>query len=261
VNIISIIALLGTAQGVFLTLTLFAWQKGNRRANAILAIIFALMSLAMWNVYLNTSGLYRTLTFSIRVYDALRLLTGPLIYWYVREMVVRPLRWRDFWHLLPTVVYIVWLIPFFMSSDTEKIRFMEQTLEGASYQYVIFAALRPWWTLGYMIAALRLLMEYSRRIKRALCILGSRGAAMAVEYRFGIIRNDSDGGARGHWYTLGHGTTESNQSCYGDCRSIMGLWIGVFCAPQNYRVFCRVAAAFGRAVRFPNRTTTAFEGR
>ena len=170
-NIISIIALLGTAQGVFLTLTLFAWQKGNRRANAILAIIFALMSLAMWNVYLNTSGLYRTLTFSIRVYDALRLLTGPLIYWYVREMVVRPLRWRDSWHLLPTLVYIVWLVPFFMSSDAEKIRFMEQTLEGASYQYVVFAALRPWWTLGYMIAALRLLMEYSRRIKERFASL------------------------------------------------------------------------------------------
>jgi AraC-like DNA-binding protein len=171
VNIISIIALAGAAQGVFLTLTLLAWRKGNRRANTILAVTFAIMSLAMWNTYLNTSGLYRTWTFSIRVYDALRLLTGPLIYLYVREMVVRPLSWRDWLHVLPSVVNVVVLIPFFLSSDTEKIRFMEQTLEGASQDYVIFAALRPWLALVYFALSLRLLREYSRRIRERFASL------------------------------------------------------------------------------------------
>lgn len=171
VNIISIIALAGAAQGIFLTLTLLAWRKGNRRANTILAVTFAIMSLAMWNTYLNTSGLYRTWTFSIRVYDALRLLTGPLIYLYVREMVVRPLSWRDWLHVLPTVVNVVVLIPFFLSSDAEKIRFMEQTLEGASQGYVIFAALRPWVALVYFALALRLLREYSRRIRERFASL------------------------------------------------------------------------------------------
>ncbi len=170
-NIISIIALAGAAQGIFLTLTLLAWRKGNRRANTILAVTFAIMSLAMWNTYLNTSGLYRTWTFSIRVYDALRLLTGPLIYLYVREMVARPLVWRDWLHVLPAVVNVVVLIPFFLSSDAEKIRFMEQTLEGASRDYVIFAALRPWVALVYFALSLRLLREYSRRIRERFASL------------------------------------------------------------------------------------------
>jgi AraC-like DNA-binding protein len=171
VNIISIIALAGAAQGIFLTLTLLAWRKGNRRANTILAVTFAIMSLAMWNTYLNTSGLYRTWTFSIRVYDALRLLTGPLIYLYVREMVVRPVVWRDWLHVLPAVVNVVVLIPFFLSSDAEKIRFMEQTLEGASQDYIIFAALRPWVALVYFALSLRLLREYSRRIRERFASL------------------------------------------------------------------------------------------
>jgi AraC-like DNA-binding protein len=171
VNIISIIALAGAAQGIFLTLTLLAWRKGNRRANTILAVTFAIMSLAMWNTYLNTSGLYRTWTFSIRVYDALRLLTGPLIYLYVREMVVRPLVWRDWLHVLPAVVNVVVLIPFFLSSDAEKIRFMEQTLEGAAQDYIIFAALRPWVALVYFALSLRLLREYSRRIRERFASL------------------------------------------------------------------------------------------
>lgn len=170
-NIISIIALAGAAQGIFLTLTLLAWRKGNRRANIILAMTFATMSLAMWNTYLNTSGLYRTWTFSIRVYDALRLLTGPLIYLYVREMVVRPLGWRDWLHVLPAVVNVVVLIPFFLSSDAEKIHFMEQTLEGASPDYIIFAALRPWVALIYFALSLRLLREYSRRIRERFASL------------------------------------------------------------------------------------------
>ncbi len=170
-NIISTIALLGTAQGLFLTVALFAWRKGNRRANIILATLFAMMSLAMWNTYLNLSGLYHTWTFTIRVYDAMRLLNGPLIYCYVREMVVRPLHRRDLLHFAPTLVYVVWLIPFFLSPDAEKIRFLEQTLEGNSQEYIVFAAVRPWVALVYYVISMRLLSEYSRRIQERFASL------------------------------------------------------------------------------------------
>lgn len=168
---VSIITLLGAAQGLFLTITLLAWRKGNRRANVVLSLTFALMTLALWNAFLNTSGLYRNITATIRLYDALRLLTGPLIYLYVREMVVRPLRGRDWLHVLPAVINVVWLIPFFFSSDAVKIQFMEQTLEGISQEYVLFSALRPWYTLVYIGVSLRLLHDYSRRIRERFATL------------------------------------------------------------------------------------------
>ncbi len=165
-NIFSIVSLIGAAQGLFLCVTLIAWRHGNRRANALIAVLFFIMSIALWNAYLLSSGFYKEFPYTLRVYDVLRLLTGPLIYLYVREMIVRPMRWRDVLHFLPTFAYGLLLIPFFMSDEAVKQAFVEKTLQGQHYDYVVLAALRPWYNLAYMLVALQLLREYSKRIRQ-----------------------------------------------------------------------------------------------
>jgi AraC-like DNA-binding protein len=165
VNFISVITLIGAAQGLFLTLTLLAWQRGNRRSNAILSLLFLTMSISLINGFLLSSGLYKSWTMTLRWYDVLRLLTGPLIYLYVREMVVRPLTWRDSVHIIPTLLYLLYLLPFFLGSEAAKINYVEHTLEGQDAAYTLFSALRPWYNFAYIVVALGLLREYSQRIR------------------------------------------------------------------------------------------------
>lgn len=172
-KVISLLHLLGAAQGLFLTLTMLFWQRGNRRANVVVAAIFFMMAVALWNSYLITSGLYTTLTFSIRWYDVMRLLTGPLVYLYVREMVAKPLVAKDILHCFPAFVYGIGLVPFFFGPIEEKIQFIEQTLAGASPEYMWFSAVRPVYNLAYLLLALRLLQDYSRRIREVFASLES----------------------------------------------------------------------------------------
>lgn len=166
VNILSIVSLIGAAQGLFLFVTLLAWRQGNRRANALLSVIFFTMSIALWNSYLLASNSYKEFPYTLRLYDILRLLTGPLIYLYVREMIARPMRWNDALHFLPTLLYALCLIPFFMGGEAAKEAFVQQALQGKQRDYVLLSALRPWYNLAYLLVALRLLQEYSKRIRQ-----------------------------------------------------------------------------------------------
>ncbi|MCU0426426.1 MAG: AraC family transcriptional regulator [Candidatus Kapabacteria bacterium] len=172
-NIVSIFHLLGAAQGLFLALTMLFWRRGNRRANLLVSAIFLLMALALWNSFLVTSGYYKTITFSIRWYDVARLMTGPLIYFYVREMTAKPLMMRDIVHCLPTLLYGAFLIPFFMSGSEEKVRFVEHTLQGHSLDYLRFGIARSFYNLAYLIVSLFLLRTYSRRIREVFASLES----------------------------------------------------------------------------------------
>jgi AraC-like DNA-binding protein len=173
--------LFGTVHGVLLAVVIATWRRGNRRANMILTVLLWLSNLALFNAFIIQSGLYQTITFSIRWYDALRSLTGPVLYFYVRAMtmtephLVSRSRFQTVLHLAPhlapTLVYVLWLVPFFLAPSAEKIRFVEQTLAGSSPEYTLLVALRPWYTLAYVLAALHLLRRHARRIRERFSAL------------------------------------------------------------------------------------------
>ena len=104
---LQIAALLGAAQGVFLTAVLLT-QRRNRTANRPLAFAILAFSIHLASVVYFAAGLEEVFPHFFGVAYPVPLLYGPLIYLYTvyaSDTTRRP-RWRDDLHLLPFLAVV-----------------------------------------------------------------------------------------------------------------------------------------------------------
>lgn len=126
-NLLSIIFLLGAAQGFFL-IFLLCKKKVNRQANRILALLiftfsYPIAAFAFWyNDYLFVFLLTKLYHFYATI-DPFPLLFGPLFFLYARVLASNSgiLRKRDLLHFLPAVAFTIFLLPDFLESAEFKI--------------------------------------------------------------------------------------------------------------------------------------------
>lgn len=121
-TIASILQLIGAAQGVFFSLVLLNLPRGNRRANPWLAVFIICFSLNMVGSVLYDERLVLT-------YPHLGLLTQPLgtvlgisLFLYVKALTEKEYQFRSWqWlHLLPILLHVLWLMPFYFLPAEEK---------------------------------------------------------------------------------------------------------------------------------------------
>ena len=86
INILSILILVGSAQGLFLAVALFFMRRGNLRANLYLAGLVLTLSLLLVDGFLNVTNSYSLYPHLIGVVWPLNFLIGPFLYFYVKEL-------------------------------------------------------------------------------------------------------------------------------------------------------------------------------
>ncbi len=136
--------------GGVLSLLFLLKKKGDRMANALLALYTFLFSTELLNNALRWSGAIKTerfIHFNL-VHFPLWTIYGPLLYIYVRRVVtLKGFHWKDLFFLMPTFLIVGTLFPFYKMNATQKLPIV---LEGKEFQFVPW----PWYGIWLVVALL-----------------------------------------------------------------------------------------------------------
>jgi len=162
-TIVSIISLLGAAQGLFLSILIFQ-RRSNQYANRFLALLVLLYSFYLTKPMLDALNNSSFSPHIVAVGLGIVLLFGPLHYLYVKFLISPGEKFaqRHWLHFLPYAVGKIYIFPYHFASADYKMN----TPMSIDYPYVFVII----WTmviqgLVYMILSLTLLKSHSERIK------------------------------------------------------------------------------------------------
>ena len=136
--LLSTLTLLGAAHGLFLTLALINTKSGDVKAHRILALFTILFAVDLGEEYLYQSGFFKTTPHLLQVLAPIDLLYGPVLFFYVSQLT-SPTGGggvsRFLWHLLPVIVGVILLLPFYVYLDgSVKHQFIESLRAGSELE-------------------------------------------------------------------------------------------------------------------------------
>lgn len=168
-SILSLIILLGAAQGGILSLVLFL-SKFNKIANQILALAIFVVSIALLLAYFQFTLDYKVYTFLIKSTLPLSLLFTPLIYIYIKviTMEIDRFSFAEMKYFLPFLGIIGYNLPFYIGSSVQKIGYYErENITNSAYLTeqleIILVSLI---LLGFSIAIVLLVLKMRSNFER-----------------------------------------------------------------------------------------------
>ncbi len=167
-NLVAIILLLGTTQGLFLTLLLLN-RPVNKKANRLLALL--IISYSAFLVQFAIQGLQITKEFPhiLGLASGVVYLIGPLHYFYARSLISADMSFSKKYllHLIPFVIfYLYMLFPFYLRSGAYKIAFFEMLEQsGPTPALSFFSWVVLFQGIIYMGLTFNLLKKHSANIK------------------------------------------------------------------------------------------------
>jgi len=164
-----IISILASFQLLFVAVFLFTHKKGNKSNNRLLGLIFLLFSLSLGDFAVRISGIELTYQVIHLIDDGFFLLYGPLLYFYVRRVVYIDLRWRkkDLLHLIPYLIYCIYLVFSLVTLDQEEQQEIAQKIETVSLPaWIYLVGISVYiYTIAYLWLAYRTVNTYRSIIK------------------------------------------------------------------------------------------------
>jgi AraC-like DNA-binding protein len=172
ISLMSVMLLLGSAQGLFLFLALLRIRKGNLLANKWLASLLFTFSLSLIDGFMTETNYFLRYPYLIGIEWPTNFAYGPLIYLYVRsliEMGPPTSRWRQLAHFIPVIALYIYLIPFFSLNTEQKVLWWmlsnNSTTANPAYEIDPIIVLIVVQLAVYLLVSLRLLAKQSSRIK------------------------------------------------------------------------------------------------
>lgn len=112
-SFISVLILIGSAQGLFLAVALVMIRRGNRRANRILSSLALVLSILLVDGFMNVTNSYSRYPQLIGAAWPICFLVGPLLYFYIRELssskrIVFSV--SQFFHFTPSIISALLLV-------------------------------------------------------------------------------------------------------------------------------------------------------
>jgi len=187
-GLLAILNLLGAAQGLLLALALLTTKSGNQTANRLLAALTLTISIVVSGAVLITSNYVFVFPHLSRIHHPFAFLAAPLLFLYIRELTAREKRWqqKDLLHFIPFAVCLIYLLPYYFQSRTEKLRVLSLEYLQESFQqwYYVRSALFITQALVYLILIALIIVQYSRRVKERT---SRRDRIIRFELRFFVV--------------------------------------------------------------------------
>ena len=158
-NWLSVVVLFGVLQGVILFFAVRRSKKNNAEANRMLSYFLLIITLTLLGRYFYTfrplTLLYAKILF---VGDFIIFLLGPMLYMYLLELFKVKLNFRihPLIHILPAIIYLVIVFPFFIADRESFIKLSNDYL-NVFIGIEIFAILQ---NLTYVILCEKILKKY-----------------------------------------------------------------------------------------------------
>ena len=188
-NLWSVLILLGSAQGLFLSWTFFFSPLGRSLSNRLLGLLLLTLALLVVEILLCYSGYIQFVPFAVGLTEPLAFVVSPLLYLYVRSLTQSAFGWRPRYLLLllPAVVHAGYLVPFFAQSGAWKLRTVADSFHQphpaaavAAHDFWWFATYAQFYAsfylglgsylLLYLGIQLRLLLQYRRQAAQSASV-------------------------------------------------------------------------------------------
>ena len=187
-SFLAVLNLLGAAQGVLLALALLTTKGGDKTANRLLAALTLMISIVVSGAVLLTSNYVFLFPHLSRIHQPFVFLAGPLLFLYIRELTTSDKRFekKDFLHFIPFAACLIYLLPYYCQSRTQKINVLSLEYIQPSFGqwYYVRSALFITQTLVYLILIVLIIIKYSQKAKERN---STRDRAVLFEVRFFVI--------------------------------------------------------------------------
>jgi AraC-like DNA-binding protein len=163
-NLFALLTLLGAAQAFLFACALVGIKRRNVVANRLLAALLLVVSIILvWNVLLNTRYLL-VFPHLAQVHVALQFAIGPLIFLYLKTLLKKETRLgrNALLHFLPSVLCLVYLLPFYLQTRAYKIAYLTAALEHYPTEWYLRTLLVLLQATIYMIPILWMVVRSSR---------------------------------------------------------------------------------------------------
>ncbi len=164
ITIIGYIHLIAGLQGLFLVLLLNGYPTENQVPNQALSFLIFAFSVIILGAGLGATGLYQTLPHLIRIGVPFVLILGPAMLFYVTAMRLGKVPAVQWLHLLPFCIYIIFLIPFYLSPAGIKIEWVEVAIASSGFDSLLNLA-KVLHVFGYFAWVYYLLILHPEQVK------------------------------------------------------------------------------------------------
>ncbi|HMT28533.1 MAG TPA: helix-turn-helix domain-containing protein [Bacteroidia bacterium] len=115
------IFLFAAIQGIFVSVVLLFIKKENRFNNSLISLIILLFSITLIEYVLYWTHYQLYFPHVISISAAFPFLTGVILWYYFRNIFEKKrISLNDFVHLLPFLIYVIYLLPVYLSSAEVK---------------------------------------------------------------------------------------------------------------------------------------------
>ncbi|MFI5132371.1 MAG: hypothetical protein ACHQFX_20380, partial [Chitinophagales bacterium] len=169
-NIWAIIILFGAAQGLFLSVFLFA-KSENRNANKWLAFLLSVISLHLIEYAADITGITLQYPGFIAITYPLLFCMGPLYYIYCRYLLDKFYKtsFKTILHFLPSLAVLLLMMPFYSMSAEAKINLMTGIARGGNLKIptgqLVFMGAHVAQTVAYIYASYKFIGKKEEELK------------------------------------------------------------------------------------------------
>ncbi len=170
INLIALISIIGTFEGILIGLFLIFKKSVKFRANFWLGILVLSITAIILPGAVYRIGLLPDFPHVVHLHMVTIVLVGPAAYLYVRsctqkDFEIRPILWL---HFLPTLLALGYHFPFFLESGEVKIiAFFKFFLNGELGVPKIISSIKLLHPTIYFIICIRLIMNYRNHLSNA----------------------------------------------------------------------------------------------
>lgn len=127
-------------QGLFVAAILFFTQKGNARANKLLAALILVFTYTRFQAFVNITEAYRLWPHLLHTATPLWFILAPLYYFYVKTLLGQSTRWNIFSviHVLPFAVILIDMTLFFTLPAEAKLAMVSSVNRPAGVGIIRF---------------------------------------------------------------------------------------------------------------------------
>lgn len=181
------IFLLGAIHGLVLAV-LLAGKKVNKLSNRILGVLMLVFSLDLGMAAFLGFGQPVEYTFLLGLDFPITMLYGPLIYLYSKTLMYgqHHLKRSDWIHLIPFILLLIYTIPFYMLSSTEKLDLLNED-GGLNYGPEFIIHIKVFFNIAYIPFISKEFLAYRRKLRANYSSIEERNLSWLGGFFIGFL--------------------------------------------------------------------------
>ncbi|MEM7087156.1 MAG: helix-turn-helix domain-containing protein [Bacteroidota bacterium] len=141
-------------------------------------LLIIIITVELFFGWLYSSHYFYNVPFLLRLNTPLVFLIGPCIYFLIYSHIHPSYKWRkvSFLHLIPFIGVILYFVPLYVSSQMDKIDYLDGMYEALTFDSMLIGGLRRVHQSGYLVASLWLIrkthrLQLKRKLSRSIYII------------------------------------------------------------------------------------------